>query len=221
MHAWWDMPEPVLYGADYSVYTRIARLALAEKGVGYRFEPVDIFAPGGPPAAYRARHPFARIPAFAHGEVALYEAAAITRYVDEAFAGPPLQPADAAARARMTQIISVLNSYVFRPLVLDLYVQRVSVPRRGGTPDEARIAASLPECERCLAALAALQGDSDFLVGEALTLADLHAAPMFAYARLAPEGAAMLTRHANLAAWWQRMEVRTSLSATRFPAELQ
>ena len=79
MHAWWDMPEPVLYGADYSVYTRIARLALAEKGVGYRFEPVDIFAPGGPPAAYRARHPFARIPAFAHGEVALYEAAAITR----------------------------------------------------------------------------------------------------------------------------------------------
>jgi glutathione S-transferase len=213
------MPEPVLYGADYSVYTRIARLALAEKGVAYRFETVDVFAPGGPPAAYRARHPFGRIPAFAHGEVALYEAAAITRYIDEAFAGPPLQPADPVPRARMTQVISLLNSYVFRPLVLELYVQRVSVARRGEKPDEARIAAALPECERCLAALAALQGKTNFLVSALLTLADLHAAPMLAYGRLAPEGAAMLARHANLSAWWQRMQDRSSLSATRFPAE--
>jgi glutathione S-transferase len=214
------MPEPVLYGADYSVYTRIARLALAEKGVAYGFEAVDVFAPGGPPAAYRARHPFGRVPAFAHGEVPLYEAAAITRYVDEAFPGPPLQPADPAARARMTQIISLLNSYVFRPLVMELYVQRVSVARRGETPDEARIAAALPECERCLTALAGLQGETNFLVGNSLTLADLHAAPMVAYGRLAPEGAAMLARHANLSAWWQRMEARPSLAATRFPAEL-
>ncbi len=214
------MPEPVLYGADYSVYTRIARLALAEKGVAYRFETVDVFAPDGPPAAYRARHPFGRIPAFAHGDVALYEAAAITRYVDEAFAGAPLQPADPAARARMTQIISILNSYAFRPLVLDLYVQRVSVARRGDTPDATRIAAALPECERCLAALATLQGRLQFLAGDTLSLADLHAAPMLAYACLAPEGAAMLARHASLAAWWQRMASRSSLSATRFPAEL-
>ena len=214
------MAEPVLYGADYSVYTRIARLALAEKGVACRFETVDVFAPGGPPREYLARHPFARIPAFAHGEVALYEAAAITRYVDEAFPGPALQPADAAGRARMTQVISVLNAYAFRPLVLELYVQRVSVPSRGGTPDEARIAAALPDCERCLAALAALQGGADFLASASLTLADLHAAPMFAYARLAPEGTAMLTRHADLAAWWRRMESRPAMSATRFPAEL-
>jgi glutathione S-transferase len=214
------MAEPILYGADYSVYTRIARLALAEKGVACRFETVDVFATGGPPASYRARHPFGRIPAFAHGKVALYEAAAITRYVDEAFAGPPLQPATAAGRARMTQIVSLLNAYAFRPLVMELYVQRVSVARRGGTPDEARIAAALPEGERCLAALAALQGAAEFLAGDRLTLADVHAAPMLAYARLAPEGAAMLARHANLAAWWQRMDQRPAMPATRFPAEL-
>ena len=213
------MAEPVLYGADYSVYTRIARLALAEKGVGYRFETVDVFAPGGPPPAYRARHPFGRIPAFAHGAVALYEAAAITRYVDEAFAGPALQPADPAARARMTQVVSLLNAYLFRPLVLELYVQRVSVARRGGTPDEARIAAALPECARGLAALADVQGGAAFLAGDALSLADLHAAPMVAYGRLAPDGVAMLTGHANLVAWWERMGERPSMLSTRFPAE--
>ena len=42
------MGRPVLYGADYSVYVRIARLALYEKGVGYDLVPVDIFASGGP-----------------------------------------------------------------------------------------------------------------------------------------------------------------------------
>ena len=44
------MARPVLYGADYSVYVRIARMALAEKGVEHDLVPVDIFAPGGPPA---------------------------------------------------------------------------------------------------------------------------------------------------------------------------
>lgn len=38
-----------LYGADYSVYVRICRIALAEKGVEYTLHPVDIFADGGPP----------------------------------------------------------------------------------------------------------------------------------------------------------------------------
>ena len=43
------MPESAvtLFGAEYSVYTRIVRLALEEKGVSYRLEPVDIFAEDG------------------------------------------------------------------------------------------------------------------------------------------------------------------------------
>ena len=40
-----------VYGAPYSVYVRIVRLALEEKGVAYRLEEVDIFADGGPPDA--------------------------------------------------------------------------------------------------------------------------------------------------------------------------
>ncbi|RVD71405.1 glutathione S-transferase family protein, partial [Mesorhizobium sp. M4A.F.Ca.ET.029.04.2.1] len=43
------MSKPILYGADYSVYVRIARLALEEKGIGYDLVPVDVFAPEGVP----------------------------------------------------------------------------------------------------------------------------------------------------------------------------
>jgi glutathione S-transferase len=90
---------PILFGAAYSVYVRIVRLTLEEKEVPYEHVPIDIFAPGGPPADYRHRHPFGRIPAFEHEGFRLYETGAIARYVDEAFAGVALQPSDVRSRA--------------------------------------------------------------------------------------------------------------------------
>ena len=80
--------HPIVFGAPYSVYVRAVRLALEEKGVPYELVPVDIFAPGGPPPEHRERHPFGKIPALEHAGFRLYEAGAITRYVDEAFPGP-------------------------------------------------------------------------------------------------------------------------------------
>ncbi len=94
------MPGVTVFGAAYSVYVRIVRLALEEKGVPYRLEEVDIFAEGGPPEDYLQRHPFGRIPAFEHDGFRLFESGAIGRYVDEAFDGPPLMPDGAGAGAR-------------------------------------------------------------------------------------------------------------------------
>jgi len=79
--------HPIVFGAPYSVYGRSVRLALEEKGGPYEVVPVDIFASGGPPSEHWTRHPFGKIPAFEHAGFRLYEAGAITRYVDEAFPG--------------------------------------------------------------------------------------------------------------------------------------
>ncbi len=70
----------VLYGASYSVYVRIVRIALHEKRVPYDLVPVDVFAEEGVPPAHLERHPFGRIPAFEHDGFAIYETSAITRY---------------------------------------------------------------------------------------------------------------------------------------------
>ena len=206
--------EPVLYGAAYSVYVRSARLALAEKGVPYRLEEVDVFAPGGPPAEHLARHPFGRIPAFEHDGLSLYETGAIIRYVDEAFDGPPLQPADPRARARMNQALGLMDAYAYRTLVWDIFVERVDRPARARPADEARIAEALPKAETCLSALEAILGDGPWLAGEAPSLADLHAAPMFALFRRAPEGRDLMAAHPRLAAWWDRVSARPSFAAT-------
>lgn len=206
--------QPTLYGADYSVYVRIARMALAEKGVDYKLEPVDIFAEGGAPDWYRPLHPFKRIPAFSHGSLQLFETAAITRYVDEAFDGPALQPGGARKRAVMNQIIGLLDAYAYRTLVWDIYVERISKPKDGQGADEAKIEAALPVANICLQTLDELKTTGDFLLGDRLCLADIHAAPMFAYFLKTEEGSTMLSEFPQLVDWWDVIRARTAFTTT-------
>jgi glutathione S-transferase len=211
--------EPVVFGAAYSVYVRAVRLALYEKHVPYRLIEIDVFGQSGAPEDYLARHPFGRIPAFEHEGFRLYETGAITRYIDEAFAGPPLQPARPRERARVNQALSILDSYCYRTLVWDIFVERVRAPAQGRSPDEARIAAALRKAETCLVALEGLTGDGIWLAGGVLTLADLHAAPMFAYFSMAEEAGVLLSRYQRLRRWWEAMAQRPSMAATRSPLE--
>lgn len=201
-------PRPIVYGAAYSVYVRAVRLTLIEKGVAYDLVEADVFGSKVDRAEQLKRHPFGKIPAFEHGPLKLYESQAIERYVDEAFEGPALQPADVTRRARMNQALGMLDAYAYPELVWGVYTERVDKPRGGAAPDEARIAAAVAKSETCLRALGDIMGDDPWLAGPSLTLADLHGAPMIDYFREAPEGRALLARFPRLAAWWSRLAGR-------------
>jgi glutathione S-transferase len=203
----------VLHGYRYSVYVRIARMVLAEKAVAYERVEVNPFA-ADVPSAYLALHPFGRVPVLVHDDFVLYETAAITRYVDETFAGPSLQPTDTRERARMAQIVSVVDAYGYWPMVRQVFSHRVFRPRIGDPADEAEIRGGLEASARALGALDALAAGGDFLVGRRLSLADLHLAPMMAYFTAAPEGRGVLARHPKLSAWWRTLQRRESLAAT-------
>jgi len=193
--------KPRVFGADYSVYVRLVRLCLVEKGVEYELTPIDVFAREGPPQRYLARHPFGRIPAFEHAGFSLYETSAIARYIDEAFGEPKLQPSGAKARARCNQLISIADNYAYPHLVWGVYVERVSKPGRGAAADEARIAAAVPKARTCLKAMSDLMSDNLWLAGAELSLADVYAAPMFDYFLKAREGMDMICEYGNLATW--------------------
>jgi glutathione S-transferase len=209
-----------LFGAPYSVYTRSARLALIEKGVDYRLEMVDVHGPGGMPPEHLARQPFGKIPVLDHDGFLLYETGAILRYVDEVFPGPALQPVDARHRARMSQAISICDSYLYPHGVWGVFVERVAKPRRGVATDEQKLQASLPKATACHAAFADILGDRDYLCGDALSLADLQAAPMLACLAMTDEGRGMMAAHPQLQQWWQRMAARPSLQQTRAGTEV-
>ena len=203
-----------LFGLSRSVYTRIARLALEEKGVSYSLQEVEIFGPSGVPVDHLNRHPFGRVPALVHGEFSLYETQAICRYVDEAFPGPTLQPGSPTGRARMNQVIGLLDSYAYRPMVWGVFVQRVRIPLRGGKADEDLISTSMRDVHLALAALSSLAGAGPFLAGPSLTLADLHAYPMLTYLALAPEGRDALADHDILVRWRGSLSDRPSVRNT-------
>jgi glutathione S-transferase len=213
------MADIKLLGLSISVYTRIARIALEEKGIDYSLEEVDIFADPGPPSDYLALNPFGTIPCLLHGDFVLYETSAITRYVDEITPTASLQPAAPKERARMNQIIGMLDSYCYRPMVWGVYVQRVVVPAGGGEADEAHIVAYLAGLRSVLEQLDQWRGEHSFLVGQALSLADLHLYPMLSYFTETPEGIAMLDTFPRLQQWMDLMELRPSVRATPFHSQ--
>ncbi|ESW64614.1 glutathione S-transferase [Mesorhizobium sp. LSJC268A00] len=203
------MAKPVVYGADYSVYVRIVRLVLAEKGIDYDLVPVDVFAAEGTPAWYFEHHPFGRIPAVEHDGFRLFETSAIARYVDEAFDGPALQPKDARTRATMNQIIGMLDAYAYRSMVWDVAVERLEKE----APDEALVANGLRQAETVLRVLTALKPPGPWLLGDQLTLADLHAASIIAYFVKVADGQKLLAAFADIQAWWDGIAKRPSLAA--------
>ena len=204
------MTRPILYGADYSVYVRIARMALEEKGIDYELVPLDIFAADSIPAWYLEHHPFGRIPAFEHDGFRLFETNAITRYVDEAFDGPALQPADTRGRARMGQMTGMLDAYGYRAMVWDVAVERLEKPE----PDETLIASGLSQAQTVLRVLTSLKAPGPWLLGDHVTLADLHAAPIIAYFLKVADGQKLLAEFPEIQAWWDRIAARQAFAMT-------
>lgn len=197
------LSTPVLFGAAYSVYVRIVMMALQTKGVAYHHVPVDVFAASGLPDWYEAIHPFGKIPAFRHEEMTLYEATVISRYVDEAFPGPPLQPETPAERAIMAQIIAITDAYGYRPLVWDIYVEKISKPRNGEATNARRVAAAFPKARTYLGAISSLIKPQPYLLGKVPTLADFHLAPVIGYFALVQEGEVMLAQYPTILTWWE------------------
>ena len=209
------MADPVIYGPAFSTYVRSVRLALEEKGAPYRLEEVNILEGAHQTPEHRARHPFAKVPAFEHDGFEIYETAAIMRYVDETFAGPSLQPDEPRARARMTQVHGIMNAYAYPACIGACVVQRLVVPLTGGTPDEAVIAEAVPLATTSVEALEALIGEKDFFAGTTLSLADLHVAPVYDYFSQTPEGETALQGTPNLRRWWAAISERTSVLKTK------
>ena len=149
-------------------------------------------------------HPFGRVPALRHGSFELYETGAITRYVDRAFESPALQPATPDALARMDQVIGLVDSYAYVPLVRQVFSHAVFRPFMGEPARLAEVEAGLAASRQVLHALERIADEGMVLSGDVITLADCHLAPMIDYFQRAKEGAAILSEFPCLFRWWSK-----------------
>ncbi|MCR9214629.1 MAG: glutathione S-transferase family protein [Proteobacteria bacterium] len=204
-----------LHGFKFSVYAWIARFALHEKVVDYDWVEVNPFSPDMP-KSYLDLHPFQRVPTLVDGSLTLYETCAITRYVDEGFDGPALQPSNPADRARMTQIIAIVDSYGYWPLVRQVFSHGFFGPRIERESDPAELEAGLKASPKVLKALSDIADDGLYLIGDHLSLADIHLAPMIGYFTKTSEGREMLKDHPKLESCWRQISARDGFVDT-FP----
>jgi maleylacetoacetate isomerase len=171
---------PVLYGNWRSSSSHRVHIGLRLKGVPFCYVPVDLAAREQEGAAFRAVHPGAQVPVLVVGGEVLTQSTAILEALDELFpdAGPRLMPEGALARARMREIVQLVNSGM-QPFQLPGATRRRMVARFGldthplGAEDACRaftaehLAGTLGELDRLVARTA-----GPFAVGASPTLAD-------------------------------------------------
>ena len=203
------MAAITLHGFPASSYVRTARMACVEKGVDYTLDPLR---PGE--TRERGLHPFGKVPAMTNGAIKLFETSAITRYVDEHFDGPALQPDNPEARATMNQWISAINDVVFDAMVRRCFIRYFFLLGADGKPDRSIIDPALEQAREQFAALDAAYGDNDYLAGGRLSLADLFLAPIMAVMQQVPEGPALFEASPNLSRAFTGLSARRSFLET-------
>jgi glutathione S-transferase len=179
-----------IHGFAPSTYTQTALLTAAELGLEAQLSPLAFRQ-----ASHLARHPYAKMPAMSHGEVALFETLAIAIYLNRALGDGRLEPAQPVEAARMFQWISVAVDYAYEDLVNGLHADAPS--------DAARKAAG-----EQLDLLESGLGSRRWFAGDGLTLADLFLDPMLQFcAGKLGEGA--LSRRPGLARWYATLSARS------------
>jgi glutathione S-transferase len=208
-----DPVTPIVFGTEFSTYVRSVRMAFEEKGAAYTLHDVSVLKSEQKQAPHLARNPFGTVPAFEHDGLQVYETSPILRYVDQVFPGTPLTPEDPKQRARMNQIISIIDYHGYSSMIGQIVVQRLFVALLANGTDEAVIKAGIPKAQLCLAELERIKGNDEFLAGSQVSLADLYVLPILFYLRLTPEKELLLP-HKGLEAWWQTMGARASVQKT-------
>jgi glutathione S-transferase len=205
------MADLEIIGVPFSNYVRSIRMLCEEKGVAYKLTPSRPHSP-----EVKAIHPAGQIPVIRHGDIALFESKAIATYIDRTFAGPKFIPEDALGLAQVEQWVSYGNVKVDRWIMREFVVPSVFFDKAKG-PDTARIAAALPEIDKCCKALDDGLAATGHLVGSALTYADINVTPMLATLANFPAGKEIMEKYGALSGAVARLTERPSYTKTAPP----
>jgi len=206
------MTELTIVGVPQSTYVRAIRMACHEKGVSYQ---LDAQVPHSDAAL--AVHPMGFIPGLRHGDVTVAESHAIARYIDQAFDGPALFPSSVKGSARADYWVSLQNTRFDEPLIRQYLFGYIRSGTADGSPDRTRIDDALPDVENRFDVLEQTLSSSAYLVGDALSYADLNLFPMLAYVTRMPEGGQMVAARPALQAYFDGLSSRSSAVETQPP----
>lgn len=203
-----------VYGMGPSPFVRKVRAVMAEKGVAYDLENVNIFSA---PDWFTEISPLKRIPVLRDTDRAepntIADSSAICAYLEQEYPDTALYPADGFARGRAlwfeeyadTELANAVGMGVFRPVALAaLMGKELDMEKANATMTE-RMPTIFNYLTREL-------GEADYLVGNTFSIADICVATHFVnlqHAGFKPDPA----RWPQLAAYVARIHARPSFAA--------
>jgi glutathione S-transferase len=167
----------ILYGAPVSPFVRKVLVAAAIKGVAVELVPVGM---GDQNPDFLAASPFRKMPALTDGDFSVPDSSAIIAYLEAKHPEPALIPAEAKARARTIWFDEFADT-IFVPATGPMFFNRIVAPKFM-KQDGDMAAADKAEKEGLPPILDYLESvipPSGYLVGDALTLADISVACPF------------------------------------------
>ncbi len=207
----------ILYGAILSPFVRKVLMLAHEKGVEIEHRSGGM-GQGGEEFAEASA--FGKMPAlrdpgagFDGGDYLLADSSAICAYIDAKYPDTPMIPSEARARGEVTWLDEFADT-ILMGVGGKMFFNRVVLPIFLKQPGDLAVAdvAEREELPRVLRWLNARLAGREFLVGDALTLADI--AVLMPFANLAGAGHQLdATAYPHVARWLTAMDARPSIAA--------
>jgi glutathione S-transferase len=225
-----------LYHGSTSVCSIKVRVALAEKGLDWKSELLDLMRGDQHRPEYARLNPNRVVPTLVHDGRVLIESTLIIEYLDERFPDPPLMPADpylrAVARLWMKKIDDALHAACstvtfatanrrallrLAPEELETRLQRMPDPAYRERQrlaiahglDAPHVAAAVRQYDKYVGEMETALRETPFLAGGSYSLADAAATPYVNRAEMIGMDALWADRP-RVAAWLARMRERPS-----------
>ncbi len=170
----------ILYGSSLSPYVRKVLAFAGEKGIELELQPSGS-APGQPSEEFLAASPFRKMPALRDGDYLLADSSAIVHYLEAKHPEPALIPADPKLRGKVIWFEEFADT-ILVSCGAKIFFNLIVAPKFLGRPgdEEAARQAELNDLPPVLDYLERQVPSEGYLVGDALTLADLAVASPFA-----------------------------------------
>lgn len=197
------MADVTLYHGLASTCSKKVRIALYEKGVAFESRLLDLQNFEQHEPSYLAINPNGVVPALVHDGRPVIESSIIAQYVDDAFEGPRLTPADPLERAHMRLWIKFSDEQTYPAVVAPTWqymrqraaeklaedgaalLDKIPTKERrdrwekmakGGYSD-AEIETAVDKMRQCLTRMETQLARTPWLAGEAFSLADAAVLP--------------------------------------------
>ena len=199
-----------LYYHPISTTSRPVMLFAAESGITLEMQVVDLFTGEHVQPPYAALNPNKLIPTLQDGDFLLTENSAILKYLADKI-DSPAYPKDLQKRARVNERMDWTSTQLCSDLVYALVYPQIfdSHKRRSDEAQAATLARGKERAQTWLAVLDKniLGSDNAYLCGDAITIADYHAA---SYVALTEVIGSDLSAYPNVKRWLGRMKALKS-----------